>query len=136
PWNTETQNESNKSTSIAELLAAKFNKHKKRSSVIKASSMIKPSSTTKPLSMTKSLSMTKPSSATKPSTTTKPSIMTKLSTTTKSSSVIKFLSVIKPSTMTTKPYTRTRSKRKLTDLAKEILTDSNEAEILVDTEAK
>ncbi|CAG8462851.1 15010_t:CDS:2 [Racocetra fulgida] len=47
----------------------------------------------------------------------------------KKSSVIKNTTIIKPSSTTTKPYERTRSYRKLTDLAKQVLTNSNESEI-------
>ncbi|CAG8749748.1 3260_t:CDS:1, partial [Gigaspora margarita] len=41
-------------------------------------------------------------------------------------SVIKNKTIIKPSSKTIKPYTQTRTCRKLADLAKEALTNSNE----------
>ncbi|CAG8560920.1 3251_t:CDS:2, partial [Cetraspora pellucida] len=89
-WQDKTQNEANKSISIAETLAAKFDNNTRNK---------KSSSTTASLTV-KSISAIKNSSKIQPS------------------SVIKTSTTLKLPSVSTKSYTRTRGRRKLSDLAK------------------
>ncbi|CAG8757976.1 10480_t:CDS:2, partial [Cetraspora pellucida] len=113
PWENPTSNETRKPVSIAETLAAKFGdkvKNKKPSFSITSPAITSPAITS--------------------STITSPAIT---SSTIKSSSAIKTSTMLKPFSVTAKPYTRTRNRRKLANMAKDILTNSNESDVLPST---
>ncbi|CAG8697922.1 16127_t:CDS:2, partial [Cetraspora pellucida] len=119
-WESDVSDESNKTVSFAETIEARFNS--KVGS--KTSSTIKPSQTN-PLLVANTSSITNPSLVANALSATNSSLVTKLPSAIRSSSVIESSYVTKSSSVN-KPSTRTRSKRKLSDLAKDMLTDSTE----------
>ncbi|CAG8719274.1 4986_t:CDS:1, partial [Ambispora leptoticha] len=119
-WKPDISNELIKTVSFAKTIAARFNSkvENKRLPAIKLSQ-------TNPLLVANTLSVTNPSLVANALSVTKPLLVTKLPSAIRPSSVTKSSSVTNSSSVN-KLSTRTRSKHKLLDLTKDILTNSTE----------